>query len=487
MEEFATLIWTAHELASRDSTRDIRDSRPIPLKISISIEQFCKKVARSFERAEVRSGARNAVFSVADQLATPTLMLFAAPFLLARLGLEEFGIWMLVLALTGSLSVFNFGLGDATIKFISERRGARDTDGINRTFHANLMLGVLLGALSAAGIVAAAPLCARVFMSARADAVATTVCSFRVGGVILALRSVDSILANTLRGFEEYAAAAKVSIGVKCGTIASAVALVSHGHGVLSILETNAVWIAAGILAYAVRVRRVLPQASFWPKFDRTIGRKITSFGIFAWLQSLAAMLFTQADKLIVGGLMGAAAAGRYSVCTQLAAMVHMIVASAFGFLFPRFSRQHEAGELEELKHTFRRAMAVNWAFAGALALPLLFGGHRILTLWLGRAFADESSLLLAVLVFGYLWLSINVVPYLALLGLGRVRYNCVVGVLGGCASACASAFLIPRYGLLGAGFGKIVYGAVVTLCYFEAAKLFSPGTRRLAALEPGD
>jgi len=414
-------------------------------------------------------------------------MLFAAPFLLARLGLEEFGIWMLVLALTGSLSAFNFGLGDATIKFISECRGGSDQEGISRTFRTNLMLGLALGLLSAAAILIAAPLSARVLTSARGETLAAAVRSFRVGGMILALRSVDSILSNTLRGFEEYAAAAQVSIVVKCGTIASAVALVSHGHDVSSILETNAVWVAAGIVAYATRVRRILPETSFWPSVDRSIWPKITSFGIFAWLQSLAALLFAQADKLIVGALMGAAAAGRYSVCAQLAAMVHMVVASAFGFLFPKFSRQSEAGELRELKNTFRWAMTANWVLAGVLALPLVLGGHKILTLWLGRAFADDSSALLMVLVFGYFWLSINVVPYLALLGFGRVRYNCMVSVLGGASSVCASAFLIPRYGLLGAGFGKIIYGAVVTLCYFEAAKLFSRDTNRVAALELGD
>ncbi|MFZ0037049.1 MAG: oligosaccharide flippase family protein [Candidatus Acidiferrales bacterium] len=430
-----------------------------------------RQLSRLIRHAELRAGARNSIYSVADQVTTPVLMVFAAPYLLSKMGLEPFGVWMLVLALTGSLSVFNFGLGDSTIKFISQYRGGNDARGMERTFRVNLMLGALLGVFAAAAMSGAAPFIARAILSARTSTFVADVRAVRLGGLILALRSIESVLANTLRAFEDYAGASRISICVKIAIVGSSIALVGHGRGVGAILLATAICVALGLAAYTIGVVRILPGISFKLEFDRSLWHRISSFGMYSWLQSVAAMTFGQADKLIVGALMGAAAAGRYSICTQLASMVHVIVGSAFGFLFPQFSRRHEAGDLRGLTQVFRWAMALNWALTFALAFPLIVGGKQILTLWLGRAFADQSSTLLAVLALGYAWLSINVVPYLMLLGLGKIRFACVTSIAAGAVSVAAAVLLIPRFGLVGAGLGRIAYGAVVTLCYFEAMR----------------
>ncbi len=457
------------------------------MKIDFNSIPITRSIARIVHHAEIRAGARNAAYCVADQITTPALMIFGAPFLLSRMGFEQFGVWMLVLALTGSLSVFNFGLGDATIKFISQCRGKNDVEGMNRTFRVNLVMGTALGLLAAGAMLFAAPLLARLVFSAGPATLASDVRAVRIGGMILALRSVESILSNTLRAFEEYAAAAQVSICVKAGTVGSAIALVERGHSVCAILEATAACVAAGIVAYTVRVVRVFPEVSFRLELDRLLWRKISSFGVYSWLQSLAAVMFGQADKLIIGAWMGAAAAGRYSICAQLAGVVHLTTAAAFGFLFPQFSRRHEAGEAHKLERMFRWAMATNWAVTAALTLPLVLGGREILTLWLGREFADQSYVLLAVLAVGYGWLSINVVPYVALLGLGKIRFACAANIAAGCVSIVASVLLLPHFGLVGAGLGRIAYGAVVTLCYFEAARILPHSKLPVAAWEPVD
>jgi O-antigen/teichoic acid export membrane protein len=188
-------------------------------------------------------------------------------------------------------------------------------------------------------------------------------------------------------------------------------------------------------------------------------------------LQSLAATLFGQADKFIIGAMLGTAAAGRYAICVQLAAVVHMIAAAAFNFLFPQFSRLHQAGEISDLRRVFRQGMAINLALVAVLALPLLVGSKFILSLWMGRSFALESWTVLFFLTVGYALLAVNVVPYFALLGTGRIRFACVANLVGGLALMIAAVVLIPVLGLNGAALGRLVYGATVSVCYFEAVR----------------
>ncbi len=419
----------------------------------------------------VAAGARNAAFNVADQMATPVLMVAAAPFLSSRMGFEQFGVWMLVLALTGSLSVFHFGLGDATIKFISQHRGGGNPEGVARTFRVNLTLGTLLGALAAVGLFWGAPFIANTLFSAGPAFSVGAIRSIKLGGLILALRSVESILANTLRAFDDYAGAARVSVSVKIGVVVSAVALVAHGFGVVAILVATAVFVTVGLVAYTLRIRQTVGRISFKPEFDMIFWREISGFGFYSWLQSIAAMMFSQADKLIVGGMMGLAAAGRYAICTQLAAIIQMIAASGFNFLFPQFSRRHEAGDRDRLRRIFHLAMVLNLTLVAALTLPLLLGGKYILTQWMGIAFAEQSWIVLAVLTVAYAGLAINVVPYLMLLGIGKIRFACFANIVAGFASVAAALLLIRPLGLVGAGLGRLVYGAVVSVCYIEAVR----------------
>jgi O-antigen/teichoic acid export membrane protein len=443
--------------------------------VSVLREQLRKLLAFA-ARPSVGAGARNAIYNVSDQMATPVLMVVAARFLTTHMGFEQFGVWVLVLALTGSLAVFNFGLGDATIKFISQDRGTGNMGSVARTFRVNLTMGTLLGVAAALALLLGAPMIARHVFGASAASFATDVHAIDLGGLILALRSVESILANTLRAFEDYAGAARVSVCVKIGIVGSAVGLVALGYGVVAILLATVACVIAGLVAYMMRVRTTIQGVSFLPEFDSFLWRRVSSFGFYSWAQSLAAVLFNQGDKLVVGALLGTAAVARYAICTQVASVVQIITAAAFNFLFPQFSRRYEAGETSNVRRIFRLGMATNLALAAILAIPLLLAGKFILTLWMGRAFAEQSYILLAVLTVGYAWLAVNVVPYLALLGFGKIRFVCIANVIAGVASVAGSALLIPAFGLIGAGLGRLAYGAIVTVYYFEVARTLQRG-----------
>ena len=68
---------------------------------------------------EFRRSLRNASWSILDYLVLPLLLLLVTPFLVFKLGIGRYGVWMLVNALTGTRGVFNLGTGDATIKYVS--------------------------------------------------------------------------------------------------------------------------------------------------------------------------------------------------------------------------------------------------------------------------------------------------------------------------------------------------------------------------------
>ncbi len=93
-----------------------------------NLRSIGKEVATLRQSQVFRGSATNATYSVAEYVAQPLLMIAAAPFLVHRLGLDLYGIWMLVSAIAGTVGIFGLGLSDATMKYVSAYRGRNRID-----------------------------------------------------------------------------------------------------------------------------------------------------------------------------------------------------------------------------------------------------------------------------------------------------------------------------------------------------------------------
>jgi len=414
--------------------------------------------------------ARNAAYSAADYLLAPLLMILAAPFLVSRLGLERYGIWMLANALVGTAAVFPLGLGDATVKFVSSYRGRGGEQGVVRVVRSTLTVSTLLGVVVAVIVIVSAPWLVDVVFKIASQDHALAVRAIQLAGVGLVIRSADSVFLSTLRGYERYDLTARVTMAVRIATIGAAVLLVAAGYGLVEILLSTITVGLAGTVAEIILARRLVAGLSLWPLLDRAALREVIGFGMYSWVQALGGMIFSQVDLLLIGAILGSTQLAYYAVCVQLAQQIHGLPAAAFAFLFPLISGRVESGRTG-LKELFRRYVALNVVFAAVLAAPLIFWGRPILTLWMGAEFASHAFVLLAILAAAYALLSINVVPHNTLLGLGQVRFVSIANLAGGVLSLIGVAALLPVIGLNGAGIGRLLYGPVISLNYVRAAR----------------
>lgn len=414
---------------------------------------------------------RNAAYNLADQLLPAIAFITATPFLVFRLGVEQYGIWMLVNALTGAMGFFSVGLGDATIKYVSGYRGKEDPVAIKRVLHSTLALSLFLTVVAALLVFITSDYLAHsVFRIEREDQ-QLAVHAIQIGGILLGLRFVESVFLSCLRGFERYDLSAKISMGIRIGTLVFAVSLVAVGYGVVAILLMTCGATLAGIAVQVLAIRRLLPIADFWPSVEPAAIREVLGFGIYSWLQGIGGILFTHADRLLIGALLGPAPLAYYTICTQLAQQIHALPAAALNFLFPMMSSLCETGERKELRRLFLRFVLINLVFAFSLFLPLVLFGRLIMTLWMGADFANQSYVLLLLLSVAYFLLAINIVPHNTLLGVGRIRFVSLMNLGGGFLSLVAAGLLIPHLGVQGAAMGRMFYGPAIAVNYLKVKK----------------
>src|SRR5271165_5861005 len=140
-----------------------------------------------------RESAGNAFYSIAEYIAQPLSMIVAAPFLVHKLGLQQYGIWMLVSAILGSMGILSTGFGDATVKYVSAYRGQNNLVGVERTIRATLTINAFLGGLFSLLIWVAAPYTVAYIFKIEPVFHAASVQAIRISAVILVVRSVESV------------------------------------------------------------------------------------------------------------------------------------------------------------------------------------------------------------------------------------------------------------------------------------------------------
>src|SRR5215467_7062242 len=333
-------------------------------------------LAAMFKSGGFRLSLKNAAFGICEYLSQPVFMFIATPFLVARLGLEQFGLWMLVSALSGTVGVLNLGVGDATIKYVSFFRGQKNEARMVRAINASLMLSLLLGGASAVAVYASAPLLALHVFKVSLSNQPLAVASIRAGSFILFVKSIDGVLASGLRAFERYALSSSAAMTVRLLTTVCAIILTAAGKNVFVILVATAGATILGLLMQAVALKRLVRSLRIRLTVDREAMSEICGFGIYSWIQGVAGVLFMHADRLVIAALLSTSALTYYTVCLQLTQPIHGVIWAAFGFLFPYISARQHSTSNAAIRRVYRLSLAVGLSAAMVFTMILLAFGN---------------------------------------------------------------------------------------------------------------
>ena len=400
---------------------------------------------------------RNAVYSTADYLLLPVLWFITIPIFVSRLGVDQYGIWMLVNTFLGFSGAMGFGLSDATIKYVSKYRALGDEVGAIRVIRSTMTIYGALGALAGMGAFLAAPLLVHHVFNVGPENPALAIVAFRIGGLGIIMRFLDSVFQSVIYGYERYDLAARVTMVTNAVTMLINVVLVLNGYSLIEILLTTIILLGVGGITKAFVVKYALiPNLVFTPLFDRGALREIFSFGFYSWLHSISGILLYQVDRFLIASLLSTSALTYYVVCLQLAQQIHAVLSRAVSFLFPLSSATREAGDLLRLRRIYFKGLNFTVVVAVAIGLPFFVFSHNILTLWVGASFANEAANILRVLVFAFTLLATSIVPYYYLNGIGFVRLNTLFGIISGAMVTIAALFLIPWLGIVGAAWARL-------------------------------
>ena len=408
----------------------------------------------------------NAIYGVLDYAAYPIGMLLVAPIVLHHLGPAEYGLWAIATAAVSTGGIVAAGFGDANIQLIAKLRSLgkmRELEAVVRSMVGiNLLLGVVLACVG----YALSPILSRHISVSDLLLQRSCLISLRIASILMLVRALESVSVSTLRAFERYGAAVRISIVVRVITLAMAAFLAWKGQGTVSIMAVTMLLMVLGTCAQFLHLHRFMGAASLWPEFDPKATRALFGFGFYSWLQALASVLFGQVDRLLIGVSLGAVAVTSYALCVQLAQPLFGLTAAGLHFLFP-----YLAGRVDTVSHTnllqiLRKAFVINLLLVAVGGAFLLLVGDRLLQAWAGPAIAQTAAPFFPLVILGSALLGLSVTGTYALFALGEVRFVAWLNISIGLAMLVLMVWLLPRKGIQGLATSRLLYGLFSLLLY---------------------
>jgi len=193
--------------------------------------------------------------------------------------------------------------------------------------------------------------------------------------------------------------------------------------------------------------------------------------------------LMVYMDRFLIGAMISITAVAYYATPYEIATKLWIIPGAFMGVLFPAFASAL-AQDRARAVHLFNRA--INYTFLSLFPIVLIIVtlAHEGLSLWLGSEFADNSSLVLQLLVLGVFINSLAHLPFGMVQSAGRPDLTAKLHMIEMPFYLLALWLLLGAYGIVGAAIAWVLRVTIDTLLLFVIVRWLLPSVSPFA-LQP--
>jgi len=431
--------------------------------------------------------AGNSLWSLVGWGGALLLGFVISPIQIRLLGETHYGLMALLSSIIAPMILFDFGMGEATVKYVAESIGAGDYHRVEKyirnTFAFNMGVGIL-GAF-VIGLLANV-LATRVFNIPPESQALARKCLYWLGATWLINQARQTFI-GAITAQQRYDLINIGNLLSQALIVLAGVGVLALGGGLLEFTQAQAIAGALTGVGWLITARRLFPALRFVPKIDRGVFRQTFGYGLWSMLTNLGNILAGQSQRWLLGILLPLATVGFYNIGFQLNAVVWMIASRIGTILFPAVSQLQGQGQEDRAA---RLSLQASWMVSSltiAGFVPLAVFAPDVLSLWINPNFAARAAgvtrILSLVLAVGAMF----VVPNYYLLGTGRVKWLAAMSFAQGFISLAGAAVLIPMMGLEGAAWGYLLsmlsYLAVLVLIWIKIFRRWISGRIYFAAV----
>jgi len=385
--------------------------------------------------------------------------LVSVPLTFHYLGAERYGLWMVLISFISAMGFADLGIGNGLMNAVAEAYGKDDHDLARRyvTSALALMLGIAVVLVLAGS--AAYPFIpwARVFNVRSAAVAAEGAAAFLVLFGWFVVNIPLGVITRAQAGLQRDYWSQTISA---CGNIISLlgliVVIVFHGSLAWLVFASTFGTVLATLANGWVLFRAcpwLLPR---WRAFQAHAAIRILKMGLlFFVLQCAGAVAFTS-DNIVIARVLGVAAVAVYAVPQKLFTFVSMLFSMGLTPIWPAYTEAAARNDAAWVRRAFRNMLGVTLGISVPVCLLFAVTGPWIVHAVVSKSLPVPVHLYWALAAWTVI-ATTTAAMSIVLNGLGILKAQAFIGVVGSTVNLALSIFLTMRLGVVGVCLGSII------------------------------
>lgn len=342
-----------------------------------------------------------AILTYLTQFLSIAISFVYVPIMLKMLGQAEYGLYSIVQSLISYLLMSEMGIGTTATRYNSKYIAQNDVDGqrtINGMFF-KLYLGIAAVCVVVAMVIF---LCLdRIYARYSAQSLRLIKVLFVIAVINLVIIFVFRIFNAIVIAYEEYIFLKVVTlIQTVLGPVGMLLVLFLGYRSIGMLCITTALSLLFGLVQMFFCLKKYHISFSF-QNHDSALFRKVLSFTIFVFINSLATQMMMNSDKLVISIIMTEYAVAVYAIVMQFHTYSYNFANVLSGFYLPRFTKNvvQTKGVNDALMADILKAGRIQVLVAGLIFGGFLAIGKPFIIRWVGMDYLQAYWLTVIVLI----------------------------------------------------------------------------------------
>ncbi|MDB5525908.1 MAG: polysaccharide biosynthesis protein [Rhizobium sp.] len=420
--------------------------------------------------------SRNAAYTMTSAVLQIGVTLVTIPIYLSVIGLERYGVVVVIWLLFEYVMIFNLGLDRAAINFLSKHIGDRERS--SSLFWTAIGICLVTGAAGALLVHEyLADFMVR-FLSVSPVLLGEVHYGFMALAIMVIVGIVGTILSSLLQSQERFL---ELNISQFVMSVVFQVVPVTAASFLSPTLETV---IVSGCIGRSVQTLLYLyfclrpKHRPLRPSFSRPDAAAMLRYGAWTSVTGIISPLVFNLDRMAISSMLGSAAVALYTVPYNLVMKAQLIPTSLSSVLFPRLS---QSSDIEGRLATAGQALL---SLAIILAPGLIIGSFLLepfLTLWIHKFVSKETVVVGQILILGIWFNGLAIMPYIWLQATGRPDVVAKIHTAEIVPFVIVLWLLVHNFGIVGAAVAWSIRAVADSLALFYLSGMHANMVRNLA------
>ena len=368
----------------------------------ITLKSFDTSTEYGRAQERYRKVVLSAGSSVFQKVITISTGLISIPLTVDYLGVERFGLWMVVTSILALLTFADLGLGNGLVNAIAKSDGENNIqyakEAISSTFFMLLSLSIILCCIY---------FLIYPFIDWEIIFNVKSQIAIEEAGPTLTVLIVSFIINMALSIIQKiqlgYQLGYKNNLWLGLGAILSLIGVLVAIDLKLGLPYLVGLMVTGPIIASVLNGMFLFTEKSYLtPKisyFNITVSKKILGVGIVFFFLQLFTVIGGSVDNIIIAQVLGASSVATYAITKKmfLAIQISQFIIAP---LWPAFTESMAKGDYKWAERTLIKILKVSMIMGGLMALPLVIFGQYIIEAWVNVDVIPSMSLLIGFFLF---------------------------------------------------------------------------------------